>query len=536
MQTNKQNKVVIWVIAGVLLLALVVAIWGRDLFRALGGAAPRSYTVASVPLGDVSKDLPALPDISGFTIAAMEKKIPPLAPGNVRTVAFPDHRFYSDTFAKKDVSVFAAMQGREQPLVIEISSGVYDLDTLIAAVGDSSMIEKTTDAYVIKYPIVVQPGAGFVIVKPSLPIRLVVETASFIANFGTMVILDADISGWKSTTNAPAVFEKKDDYRPYLVFWSNSVAYLGRNRFAHLGYDFPKSYGISYASSPPFLREDAAVPRPTGWVLECVFDDIYYGFYSYEADDVAIIGNTYKDNIVYGIDPHDRSRRLIIAKNNSYGAKKRHGIIVSREVNDSWIFDNHSHDNHGSGIMIDRKSVRNVVARNVSENNGADGLVFFESPDNLSWENKIRNNAKNGIRIRNSWNIRLRGDEIVDNGMYGLVSYTASLEDQETRDTTYDPYEQRASFDMADARMGANKEGHFQIINNETARLQGLTIFSTSLNIFGGDLESVSASLYEAATSGKQAVVIEQTYKGGAAENTVKDSVEDADPSAGHKE
>ena len=186
-------------------------------------------------------------------------------------------------------------------------------------------------------------------------------------------------------------------------------------------------------------------------------------------------------------------------------------------------------------IRDSRKSVKNVVARNVSENNGADGLVFFESPDNLSWDNKIRNNAKNGIRMRNSPNIRLRGDEIVDNGMYGVVSYTASLEGQETRDTTYDPYEQRASFDIANARMGGNKEGHFQIVNNEHARLQGLTIFSTSLNIFGGDLESVSANLYEAATSGKQSVVIEQTYTGGA-ERMVKDSVEDADPTPANAE
>lgn len=529
MQASKHTA---W-IALILILGLSVAVFfGRGF---LFGGPVRSYTATSAPLVDVSKDLPTLPDISGFTIEAMEKKILPLAAGNVRTVAFPDHRFYSDTFAKKVVTGFAAMQGREQPLLIEISSGVYDLDSLIAAVGDVNLIEKTADAYLIKYPIVVQPGAGLMIVKPALPVRLMSETSSFIANFGTMVVLDADIMGWKSSTNVPAVFEEKDEYRPYLVFWSNSVSYLGRSRFSHLGYDFPKSYGISYASSPPFLREDAAVPRPTGWVLDSVFDDIYYGFYSYEADDVAIIGNTYKDNIVYGIDPHDRSHRLIIAKNDSFGAKKRHGIIVSREVNDSWIFDNHSHDNHGSGIMIDRKSVKNVVARNISENNGADGLVFFESPDNLSWDNKIRNNAKNGIRIRNSWNIRLRGDEIVDNGMYGVVSYTASLEEQETRDTTYDPYEQRASFDIADSRMGGNKAGYFQIVNNEQARLQALTIFSTSLNIFGGDLESVSASLYEAATSGKQSVVIEQTYTGGA-ERMVKDSVEDADPTPANAE
>lgn len=490
----------------------------------------RNYTATSVPLVDISKDEPELPDITKFTAAAIREKIPPLAPGQVRIVPFSEHRFYSDTFVKTEfVPMMAKMQGREDPVLIEISSGVYDLDTLVSAVNDPALLEKTPQAYVFNVPLVVQPGAGFIISKPGAILHLNAETGAFLANFGKMTILDAEVTGWRPSQNAPALFEKKDTFRPYLIFWSNSVSYLGNTKFSNLGYDFSKSYGISYSTSPAFLRQDSTVPRPTGWVVDCIFDDIYYGFYSYEADDVAVIRNTYSDNIVYGIDPHDRSRRLIIAGNNSYGAKKRHGIIISREVDDSWIFDNHTHDNHGSGIMIDRNSVRNVIANNISENNGADGLVFFESPDNLTWGNTIRNNKKNGVRIRNSWNVKLRGDEIANNGMYGLVSYTADLSGQATRDSVYDPYTQKASFDIANAQMGSNAQGHFQIVNNEESRLQNLKIFSDSLDIFAGDLESVSPVLYEAATSDKKALVIKQHYMGGA-EKAIRDSAEDADP------
>ncbi|HEY8189607.1 MAG TPA: right-handed parallel beta-helix repeat-containing protein, partial [Micavibrio sp.] len=326
------------------------------------------------------------------------------------------------------------------------------------------------------------------------------EKGAFIANFGRLFVTDTTVTGWKENGNAPDTFVDRETFRPFLVFWSGSKTWLASSEFLSLGYNFPKSYGISFSSSAKMLRKNGSVPASTGWVVNCHFENIYYGFYSYEADDVAIIRNTYKDNVVYGIDPHDRSHRLIIAENNSYGAKKRHGIIVSREVNNSWIFNNHTHDNHGSGIMIDRNSRNNIVADNLSENNGADGLVFFESPDNISWNNKFLNNKKNGVRIRNSANIVMRGDKIINNGSYGVEAYTASLEDQETRDTKLDPYKKITSYDIANTLLDNNKSGHFLTDNIESARYANLKMIG-SYEYFKGDFEPYEAALCAAATS-----------------------------------
>src|SRR3546814_5253813 len=81
---------------------------------------------------------------------------------------------------------------------------------------------------------------------------------------------------------------------------------------------------------------------------------MYFGFYSYEADRVALIGNEYRNNMIYGIDPHDYSRKLIIAFNSAYGAQKKHGIIGSRGVDDSYFIGNLAFGNHGTGLMLDR--------------------------------------------------------------------------------------------------------------------------------------------------------------------------------------
>ncbi|MEK7802510.1 MAG: NosD domain-containing protein, partial [Pseudomonadota bacterium] len=250
-------------------------------------------------------------------------------------------------------------------------------------------------------------------------------------------------------------------------------------------------------------------PRPTGWLIDNVFEDLYYGFYSYEADDVVIIGNEYKNNIVYGIDPHDRSRRLIIANNDSYGAKRKHGIIFSREVNDSWIFNNHSHHNQGSGIMLDRNCVGNVIANNQVDYNENDGVVFIESPHNKSYANVIRNNGRSGVRIRNSWDITLMNDKILENNGYAMLVYQAELKD---RDVQMDPYAMRSSFDVIGAEFSNNTAGNINMMNIERAGFYNISVLKSPGGYFEGasSIKNLQSRMYDLSSFGQNGTEIYQ--------------------------
>ena len=92
-----------------------------------------------------------------------------------------------------------------------------------------------------------------------------------------------------------------------------------------------------------------------------------------------LVGNEFTDNVVYAVDPHDRSKRLVIALNTTYGTHKKHGIITSREVDGSWIVGNVSFANHGSGFMLDRDSTDTLIYGNVAFDNEQDGLTLFET-------------------------------------------------------------------------------------------------------------------------------------------------------------
>lgn len=464
----------------------------------------------------VSAALPPLPDISGYTPEAVRAKIPPLKPGQVRVSSMTEGMGFGKFTESANLPDFIRLQVRDTPVGIHISSGVYDLETLREAIDDPAILGREGDVWTLSLPIDVGPGAALVIAgaadRPAT-LRLSGTSGAFIANSGLLIIADTQVWGWDSATGVPLVYDGNPDrFRPFLALWSGSKSYFAQSGFYHMGYHGSKAYGISFSTDKAMMKADPSISAPSGWIVDCHFEGLYYGFYSYEAEDVAIIRNVYKDNIIYGIDPHDRSRRLIIAENEAFGTHKKHGIIVSREVDDSWIFNNYSHSNHGSGFMLDRTSVRNVVAYNRAYRNEADGMTLFESQDNFVYGNKLIANGKNGLRIRNSWNIMARDNLIVLNGGNGVQVYTQNLKDHEKdRDFDLDPFTERASLDMAGDRVLLNHAGGIKTYGTEYMRLTGVEFGIFTPTFLRGDLNDSGREIVRGMVASPDGVEIRMT-------------------------
>lgn len=296
----------------------------------------------------------------------------------------------------------------------------------------------------LRLPLVVGHAATLAVGEDVKQLRLSEERGAFLVNDEKLFVTDSKILGWREASDQQAWFQVKGRIRPFLLGWGGSATYIVGSELSSLGYSASKSYGVSLSQFSPSLLDKVKRARPTGWLLNSVFVDDWYGFNCYEADDVVIKGNTYRDNIIYGIDPHDRSRRLIITENTAYGTQKKHGIIVSREVNDSWIFNSVAYDNHLSGIMVDRASVNNVLAYNYSYQNHSDGITIYERGDNLLWGNRSVKNQRHGIRLRNSVNIRLYNNLAIDNGLTGIYGHIKGLTNTD-RNIALDPFDIKVS-------------------------------------------------------------------------------------------
>ncbi len=443
---------------------------------------------------------PTLPDISRFTPEAVGQLLAAAGKGKQGTVSHKMVRgqvemrmLYSD-----EGLLNMGLRQKSLPSALVIEGGVMTLQEVSRAFP-RLLVHLGGNEYLAKLPIAVAVHATLIIKNTVL--KLSEEQGAFLANGGVLFLQGGGLLGWRESTDSPALYTgDKHAYRPFFVGWGGSRTYFCQTRVAHLGYFRSKSYGITLSSyhvkktEKLFQRRDFDFSQPpTGWFINSHFSGIYYGFYCHEAKDVAIINNTYVDNIIYGIDPHDSSSGLIIAGNHVYGTRVKHGIIMSRKVNDSFIFANETHDNTLSGIMLDRQCTNNQLVGNTVYGNGSDGITLYESGDNLIAENILFKNKAHGIHLRNSAHVTLLANTIINNGGFGVFLQTQDLLALgHKRDLKKDPYRQEVSGTLVGGIIARNKSGSVFVSNAATFSLYNVFFDQNGGKEhqlkFGGDL------------------------------------------------
>jgi len=473
--------------------------------------AAKTYTVTSAPTDLLHLPPPVLPDLSGYTAEAVNAKIQTHPAGQVQI----ERMLQQDTLKE-----FTGGDGRlrewlsrqrEMPKAVFIQGGYVTPRDLAKALPKKYFEEVEPGVFVARLPIVVQQGATLHIDKEVKDLRMSQERGAFLINDGKFFLTGSRLTAWNETKGEPAWFAKEGEFRPFYNAWGSTETYMVDSVVTSLGYAASKSYGVSLSQYSPSAKERMKRSHPNGWLLNTTFDDLWYGFYCYEAEDVVIKGNIYRNNILYGIDPHDRSRRLIIADNEAYGTKKKHGIIVSREVNDSWIFNNRSHDNKLSGIVIDRSSVNNLVAYNEVYRNHSDGITLYESSDNLLWGNHAFENERHGIRLRNSLNIRLYENIAAGNGLTGIYGHIKDLSNTD-RDTDLDPFDTKVSMIVVGGKLIGNHSYPISIdspLSVELYRVELLAPTKSSGINFSGILGEKQEEILDLMVRRQQAVLID---------------------------
>ncbi len=471
----------------------------------------KTYTISSPPTAPLEMAKPALPDVSGYTAANIAKKIVRTKPGKVSIRRMMQEDALKDFIGGDNKMAEWVVRQHGIPQAIFVDDGYMNLKDLLKKVPKQYLSETSPGVFLAKLPIVVGRKGILEIDKQTQELRLSQEAGSFLINDGQLFVRDTKITGWREKTNGPATFQSPKEFRPFLLAWGGTETYIANSKMASFGYANSKSYGVSISQYTPNMAKVLKRPEPTGWIVDSEFSDMWYGFYCYETTGFVLKGNTYKDNIVYGIDPHDRSHGLIITDNTVYGTKKKHGIIISREVNDSFIFNNRSFDNKLSGLVIDRNSVNNLIADNEIYRNHTDGITLYESGDNLLWGNKVISNRRHGIRVRNSVNIRLYENIAMANGLTGVYGHIKDLTDTD-RDIALDPFDTKVSLIVVGGELAANGSGPLSIdspLSVELYRVSMLAPTKSSGISFSGVLGDRQEEILDLLVRQKKAVLID---------------------------
>lgn len=471
----------------------------------------KTYTISSPPTAPLELPKPALPDLTGYTAAAVEKKIVRSKPGKVSIRRMMQEDALKDFIGGDNKMAEWVVRQHGIPQAIFVDDGYMNLKDLLGKVPKQYLSETSPGVFLAKLPIVVGRKGILDIDKKTQELRLSQQAGSFLINDGQLFVRDTKITGWDEKTNGPALFKSPKEFRPFLLAWGGTETYITNSKMASFGYANSKSYGVSISQYTPNMAKVLKRAEPTGWIIDSEFSDMWYGFYCYETTGFVIKGNTYKDNIVYGIDPHDRSHGLIIADNTVYGTKKKHGIIISREVNDSFIFNNRSYDNKLSGLVIDRNSVNNLIADNEIYRNHTDGITLYESGDNLLWGNKVIANRRHGIRVRNSVNIRLYENSAMANGLTGVYGHIKDLTDTD-RDIALDPFDTKVSLIVVGGELAGNGSGPLSIdspLSIELYRVSMLAPTKSSGISFAGVLGDRQEEILDLLVRQQKAVLID---------------------------
>ncbi|WP_160310433.1 right-handed parallel beta-helix repeat-containing protein [Microvirga vignae] len=460
-----------------------------------------------------------------FATVADIRAIAPWPSGSVAGVTFANYNLYISKFLDEGPSGNTRLeqairyQGTPTPRIVVVQSGVATLGMIarqLRGTQDQDLVAVNGDILTLRAPVFVAPGARLILSRLDMPVyRFSANAGAFIASAGELHVVDAEIVGYDEKTGQIAWSDKSKihEFRPFLLSWGDGRMNVAGSVLAALGYENSKSFGLSFSSGPVRVAELRDQEYATGYVVDNVFRNSHFGFYSYEAENIHIIGNEYVDNVIYGLDPHDRTRKLTIAFNTTYGTKAKHGIIISREVDESWIIGNLTFDNVGSGIMLDRDSSNNVIHANTAFNNAQDGITLFESSCNLMTNNHLLANKRDGLKIRNSFDISAYDNRIEKNGGSGVNAYVANLletKSGETRDFRLDPYDAVTSISLRRNQFSSNGVG----VNAEGA--SGIAMFSNrfvkqSRRLFGGDLRGLEGQVLQ--TSSKISTLIASTCR-----------------------
>lgn len=265
--------------------------------------------------------------------------------------------------------------------------GAVPFEDIAEAIADPSWIaEVQPGVFELSAAFVQDPGTFVSISAPQVStLRLLDRPGVFFGGRGATARFDGvTVTSWDPVRDAPD--EEPADGRPFVLYQEASRLDIVDSEMSYLGSDRGSAYGVAWR-----------LGGSTGEVLDSTFAHNFFGVYTFEAVDIVFRGNVFRDNILYGFDPHDFTTGLVVEDNEAYG-NGSHGFIVSRSVTDSVLRGNHSHHNAGNGIMMDASSDRNRIEANVVESNAKDGIVLSGSAESIVVDNVIRGNRV-GIRV-----------------------------------------------------------------------------------------------------------------------------------------
>jgi poly(beta-D-mannuronate) C5 epimerase len=225
----------------------------------------KTYTISSAPTAPLDMAAPKLPDLTGYTEAAVEAKLKPLRNSHAKVSI---RRMMQEDVLKEFIggnNKMAEWVVRQHgiPQAIFIENGYLNLKDLTKTVPKQYFSETSPGVFLARLPIVVGNKAVLEIDKRTQELRLSQEAGAFIINDGKLFTSNTKVTGWREKDNGPATFRAPKEFRPFLLSWGGTETYIVNTSMASFGYNQSKSYGVSISQYTPNMSKQMGRSEPT---------------------------------------------------------------------------------------------------------------------------------------------------------------------------------------------------------------------------------------------------------------------------------
>jgi parallel beta-helix repeat protein len=275
--------------------------------------------------------------------------------------------------------------------LIDVVAGTgVTLPAIASAVGDPAALREVAPGeWQLGADLVVRSGAELQISTPEVRwLKLDSAPGRFVsveALGGKLDITGSCVTSWNDAQGS--VDTGYDDGRSFLLARDGAQMTIDHAELHYLGHGDVESYGLSWRTA-----------GTGGSITDSVVSNLYYGLYTYEVSGLSVLDNEFRNNVLYGIDPHTGSTKLSIERNVVHDNGK-HGIILAEDCVDSVIRDNVVYGNAHHGIVLYLRSDRNLVEGNESFDNTAQGININESGGNTLRGNRVYDNGETGVGV-----------------------------------------------------------------------------------------------------------------------------------------
>jgi mannuronan 5-epimerase len=285
---------------------------------------------------------------------------------------------------------------------ISISCSSANLDDVYNQLNNNNILNResaTEKVWNLNAGLTIQKGSTFYINSTDTDwLKIVADgiNPNEIKVLGSLKIDSVKITSWNPTTNdygttngtRHSVQDKlilnKGDVRPVIKVEGGATGTtdITNSEIAYLGYEggtSPGASGLSYYGGDNSIIKNNKI------------HNLYFGFYSKGVGGMTIENNYIYDNDIYGLDPHTGTHDMVI-RNNFVNNNGGFGIICSVDCYNITIEKNEVHDNY-HGIMLSRNMTNSFVKNNIVYNENVSGIFVSDSYNNQIVKNTISNSA-----------------------------------------------------------------------------------------------------------------------------------------------